>query len=92
MEITRNDGMTIGIGSIPSRKRKAIYLLHGCRIDPVAYFDTDDHAQEISSFLMVMAEHCHNYKETLAKLRSMLVNDRVSGDALLDVIAKALNP
>jgi hypothetical protein len=71
MEITRQDGMTIGIGAIPERKRQALYLLHGCSVNPVAYFDTDDHADEVSSFLVVMATHTHDYLNALKRIASV---------------------
>lgn len=56
MEFVRNDGATLGIGTIPGRKKIALYRMHGCRIDPVAYFDTEGNAQWVADFLESMAE------------------------------------
>ena len=56
MEITRSDGAILGIGKIPGRSRKALYRMHGCRIDPVAYFSNDEDAQWVESFLLVLCE------------------------------------
>lgn len=56
MEITlkmpgQNDTATLGLGSMPGRKRKAIYRMHGCRIDPIAYFASDEDAEWFERFM-----------------------------------------
>ena len=56
MEICRRDGERIGIGSVPGRKQQALYLVHGYRIEPVAYFKDAKDAQLVSDFLMDMLE------------------------------------
>jgi hypothetical protein len=42
---------TLGIGSLPGRKRKALYRMHGGQIDPIAYFSTEEDAEWVEGFL-----------------------------------------
>ena len=51
MEITLKDGGTLGIGAMPGRKRKALYRMHGCRVDPIAYFSSEEDAEWVERFL-----------------------------------------
>jgi hypothetical protein len=51
VEIALRKGGTLGIGAIPGRKRKALYRMHGCQIDPIAYFSTDEDAEWVEQFL-----------------------------------------
>lgn len=63
MEITiRDEGMVLGIGDMPNRKRKALYRMHGCRIDPIAYFMTDEDAAWMERFLGYICERANQGK------------------------------
>jgi len=56
MEIEIRNGATFGISAIPGRKRQALYLMHGNRIDPVAYFADDEDAEAFKSILRDLCE------------------------------------
>lgn len=60
MEITikqfNGDNITLGLGSMPGRKRKALYRKHGFRIDPIAYFSSEQDAEWVEGFMRKLAE------------------------------------
>ena len=56
MEITMKNGGTLGIGSMPDRKRQALYRMHGCHVVPIAYFTTDEDAEWAKAFLKSLCE------------------------------------
>jgi hypothetical protein len=41
----------LGLDNMPGRRRKALYMMHGCRIIPMAYFRNDEDAERVERFL-----------------------------------------
>ena len=58
MEVTTVDG-TLGIGKIPGRSRLALYRMHGCRVDPIAYFPNEEDAEWVERFLGRICEYAN---------------------------------
>ena len=56
MEISIKNEGTLGIGSIPGRKQKALYRMHGCCIDPIAYFSSEEDAEWVKRFMRELFE------------------------------------
>lgn len=45
------DKVSIGVGNLPGKKRKSLYVETGCSIYPVATFTNDEQAQMFSDVL-----------------------------------------
>ena len=51
IEFSDGQKVEFGVTTIPRRKRKALYKMRGCQMDVLAYFCSDDDADQFDQML-----------------------------------------
>jgi len=51
IEVTGKGSVEFGVTSIPNRKSKALYTTRGAMVEPLAYFKSDECAEEFEKVL-----------------------------------------
>lgn len=61
IEIAGKGSVEFGVTSIPNRKGKALYTTRGAMLEPLAYFKSDDCAEQFEKVIDFIVDNLNGY-------------------------------